>query len=309
MNPYEFLGIRQNPDGSYTRLPAPLPSVDATSPSDVALWKDLPLNPSSATSLRLFRPLDPSAKKLPVILFFHGGGFVICNASTQIFHDYCSQIAVLTPAFVISVDYRNAPEHRLPAAFDDAIDALTWLKSQAQETNGCDEWIKKYADLSNCFLMGLSAGSSIVYHAGLRSVDLDLTPIKIQGLIINQPYFGGVERTESELRLINDEVLPLDKNLVMWSLALPLDANRDHEYCNPMVGSGDERIGRLPRCLFRGYSGDPLIDRQSELAKLMESRGVHVVAKFYEGGCHGADISIPEHANKLYVDVRDFIYK
>lgn len=306
MNPYEFLCITQNPDGSFTRLPNRWASVEANSSSEVALSKDLPLNPSLGTSLRLFRPLDPLTKKLPVILFFHGGGYVICSPATKGYHDYCCQLAAVVPALVVSIDYRLAPEHRLPAAFDDCIDALNWLKSQGLATNHCDEWIREFADLSNCFLMGHSSGSSIVYHVGLRAVDLDLSPVKIQGLFINQPYFGGVQRTESELRLINDAVLPLHVNDLMWSLGLPLDADRDHEYCNLMAGAGDERIGRLPKCLVRGYTGDPLVDRQRELAKLLESRGVHVVAKFYDG-CHGADLSIPEHLQICYDDACDFV--
>ncbi|XP_058106006.1 probable carboxylesterase 8 [Magnolia sinica] len=284
------------------------PQAEAQQPYYV-LSKDISLNPSNKTWIRIFRPqiLTPMAP-LPIIIYFHGGGFVIASAASALFHVACEHIASLVPAIVLSVEYRLAPEHPLPAAYDDAIEAVCWVRDQAISDLHRDTWMAPdLADFSRCFLTGSSAGSNIVYHVALRALDLD-PPFKIAGAIVNQPFFGGVQRTESELRMAQDRILPLHSNDLMWRLSLPAGADRDHEFCNPMTpGSYHDRVGSLPPCLVKGYGGDPLVDRQRAFVKMLEDRGVRAVGQFEEEGSHGVEFFDPKKAQDLFTDIRDFI--
>ncbi|XP_058106000.1 probable carboxylesterase 8 [Magnolia sinica] len=310
-DPYVFLDIVLNPDGSLTRptsIPLSPPQPKPQQPYYV-LSKDVPLNPSNNTSIRILRPhFLTSTAPLPIIIYFHGGGFIYCNAASAPYHVACEHMSSLVPAIVLSVEYRLAPEHPLPAAYDDAIDAIRWVRDQSISDLHRDTWMAPdLADFSRCFLMGTSAGSNIVYHVAIRALDLD-PPFKISGVIMNQPFFGGVQRTESELRMAQDQIVPLHVTDLMWRLALPRGADRDHEFCNPITpGSHHDRVGSLPPCLVKGYSGDPLVDRQRTFVWMLEGRGVHVVGRFDEGGLHAVELFDSQKAQDLFTDVRDFI--
>ncbi|KAJ4717207.1 carboxylesterase 1-like [Melia azedarach] len=313
IDPYKFLQIVPNADGTLTRDSSNHPSIVAIpDPGDhtlLVLSKDVLVNQLNNTWVRMFLPrqaLDSSfTTKLPLIVHFHGGGFIILSAAIKQFHDFCSNIAIEIPAMVVSLNYRLAPEHRLPAAYNDAMEVLHWIKT-AQ-----DEWLQKYVDFSCCFLMGESAGGNIAYHTGLRAAaEVDnLLPLKIKGLILNSPYFGGINRTESELRLGNNPVSPLCVNDLMWELSLPIGADRDHEYCNPTVGGGLKLLDQFKllgwKVLVTGGNEDPLIDRHIELTKLIAEKGVKVVSRFDVGG-HGTPITPTELFKAIQSSIKSF---
>nr|DAD37063.1 TPA_asm: hypothetical protein HUJ06_007704 [Nelumbo nucifera] len=244
INPYGFLRIVLHPDGTLTRLDAYATVDDGTTEQNSAvLTKDITLDPTKKTWLRIFRPrqLPPSfsssSEKLPLVVYFHGGGFIVGGANWKMFHDLCVSMAVEFPALVVSVGYRLAPEHRLPTAYEDSVEALHWIKNQASSDGmNSEEWLRDLADFSRCFLVGTSAGGNIAFHVGLRALEVarELEPIKITGLILHDPFFGASERTKSELKLANDPILPLAATDLMWNLSLPKGFDRDHVYCNPM---------------------------------------------------------------------------
>ncbi|XP_028113439.1 carboxylesterase 1-like [Camellia sinensis] len=310
-------GIVSNPDGTYTRL-IQFPSTPATPDRNThspVLSKDLPLNPKNQTWLRIYLPkqaLDkPSTTpnlmlNLPVIVYFHGSGFVFTSAASTINHDFCVKLAADLSAVIVSVDYRLAPEHRLPAAYDDAVETLQWLKTTQER------WLTQFCDFSCCFLMGTSAGANIAYHAGLRATQVidDLRPLKIKGLILHHPFFGGSERVRSELGLIKDPFLTLSGTDFMWELSLPIGSDRDHEYCNPTVGSGSSQLQQIRlagwQVLVTGCNDDPLIDRQMEFANMLKEKGLRTVTHFGEGH-HGIELFVESKAKDLFVILQNFI--
>lgn len=208
---------------------------------------------------------------------------------------------------VISASYRLAPETRLPGAYDDAVEALSWVQSQAANLASADPWLSAHGDFSKFFMMGSSSGGNIAYHAGLRAKSMDLSPICLNGLIINQPYFGGVERTESELAGEDDPVVPLRTNDMLWRLTLPIGSDRDHEYANPVKAGLDAAVG-LVRCMVLGLRGDALFDRQKAFAEALEKKGVEVMKRLDDTGFHAIELFVPPKAEALFTEVRKFIY-
>ncbi|MED6152406.1 hypothetical protein PIB30_091810 [Stylosanthes scabra] len=306
-DPYKILNIIPNPNGTFTRLdkyPESPSSPDPTLPTPV-LSKDLTIDQSKHTWARIYLPRQalnnpPPNPNLPLIVFYHGGGFVFYHANSTYFHDFCVRMANATQSVVVSVDYRLAPEHRLPAAYEDSVQALHWIRASN------DLWLARHADFSRCYLMGESAGGNIAYNAGLRAAaEADhLRPLKIKGMLLIQPFFGGTKRTPSELRLAKDLNLPLAVTDSMWKLSLPVGASRDHEYSNPTVNGGSNVLDKIRELQWRvavfGCDGDQLVDRQKELVTLLKSKRVHVVGQFYGGGRHGIFVGDASMSTKVF---------
>ncbi|KAL3834541.1 hypothetical protein ACJIZ3_009277 [Penstemon smallii] len=314
VDPYGYLGMIRNPDGSITRKPEFLPTAPPSykpDPDFPVLTKDIPINLEKKTWARLYLPdtelSSIPTKKLPLIIYYHGGGFVQFSPSSMLFQNFCFWIAKQIPAVIVSVGYRLAPEHRLPAAYEDGMEALHWIRTIN------DVWMTKYVDLSKCFLMGSSSGGNIVHHVGLRAVACvdDLAPLKIQGLIFHQPFFGGTRRTLSEVRLSNDKLFPPLVADAMWDLTLPVGVNRDHEYCNPMMGIKSEVLMKFKdqgwRLLVTGCEGDHLVDRQIELVRMLKENGLDVIGEFNNGGFHGCQLVDESKAEILCGVLKKFI--
>ncbi|KAI9078216.1 hypothetical protein K1719_039830 [Acacia pycnantha] len=314
LDPHQLLQITINLDGTVTRSihdPRTPATSDPSLPTSV-LTKDLTINQSNNTWVRLFllrKALNnhhPS-NKFPLIVFFRGSGFIVSSAASTVYHDFCSRMANEVGAVVASVEYRLAPEHRLPAAYDDAVEALHWIKTSP------DDWLREFVDYSNCYIMGNSAGGTIAYYAGLRVAEEvnNLKPLKIKGLILRQAFFGGTQRTESEVRLERNPVIPLCVTDLLWKLALPVGANRDHEYSNPTAWDRPQKMEKITkvgwRVMVSGNEGDPLVDREKEVATLMEEKGVKVVTDFEEAGSHGVELVDPAVASRLIGLIKQFI--
>ena len=169
------------------------------------LFKDSIYHKQNNLHLRLYKPASASNRSatahLPVVVFFHGGGFCVGSRTWPHFHNFCLTLASSLHALVVSPDYRLAPEHRLPAAFEDAEAALTWLRDQAVSGEG-DHWFEggPGVDFDRVYVLGDSSGGNIAHHLAFRfgSGSTELSPVRVRGYVLLGPFFGGVERTKSE---------------------------------------------------------------------------------------------------------------
>ncbi|KAF5461415.1 hypothetical protein F2P56_017518 [Juglans regia] len=215
-------------DGSVERfapeiVPASLESTNGYTSKDVIIDSSKPVTG------RLFLPSIASTgsiNKLPVIVYFHGGGFCIGSTTWAGYHHFLGDLSATSQSIVLSVDYRLAPENGLPIAYEDCYSSLDWLVSQV----GSEPWLEQ-ADLSRTFLSGDSAGGNIVHHVAIKSIQNNSCRIiKIKGLLPIHPYFGSEQRTEKE----KDEGAAgeVASNDMFWRLSIPEGLNRDYYGCN-----------------------------------------------------------------------------
>lgn len=166
--------------------------------------KDFLFDQQHNLHLRLYKPkTTPSSKKLPILFHFHGGGFCFGSFTYPHHHNICVRLATELEALVIEPDHRLAPEHRLPAALDDAASALKWLRDKAMH-GGDDEnmgtWLDG-VDFGRVFVLGYSSGGNLAHHLAVRFSGggaAELAPVRVRGYVLLSPFFGGLERTRCE---------------------------------------------------------------------------------------------------------------
>ncbi|KAL0335840.1 UNVERIFIED_CONTAM: putative carboxylesterase 18 [Sesamum radiatum] len=197
------------------RSPAPATKlIDNTTPVSTS---DVPVDPSRNLWFRLFVPTTASNTPLPFILYFHGGGFYAFGPDFINYDSLCSRLAAQLPAVIASVNYRLAPEHRYPSQYEDGYESLQFINSHNYAV------LPANTDLSKCFIAGDSAGGNIAHHVTVRACNnsQQLDKLRIEGLMLLQPFFGGEERTEAELRLKMAPVLNVEYTDTMWRGFLP----------------------------------------------------------------------------------------
>ncbi|TYI73974.1 hypothetical protein E1A91_D07G166800v1 [Gossypium mustelinum] len=313
-DPYQHLSIRPNPDGTITRL-INFPSTEANPdiiPGIPTVSKDVTVNEETKVWARIFRPNklpsnDNTVVRLPIVFYFHGGGFTLFSVSNITTHQPCSTIASETPAIVVAVEHRLAPEHRLPTQYEDAIDTILWVKKQVLDPQG-ERWLRDYGDFTRCYLGGRGSGGNIAFHAAIKAADRDIKPLNINGIFLNQPMFGGKERLPSELKYATDQLIPLPVLDLLWELALPKATDRDHRYCNPMQDAVyKSKVSSLGRCLVISFDMDPMFDRVQAVVQMLVAEKVQVDARFDIVGFHNIDIVDTQRAQAILNIIKEFI--
>ena len=216
---------------------------------------------------RLYRP---SAKTdLGLLVFFHGGGWVIGDLNS---HDgVCRSLANKSGHAVLSVDYRLAPEHKFPAAFDDCVAAVKWAFENAKSLG---------IDNSRMAVGGDSAGGNLAAAVALAEV----VPLKFQMLI----YPAVDMRMESPSINENANAPILTKAVMAWFVAhyLSSDADRANIMASPMFAS-DELLKKMPPAIVITAQYDPLRDEGEAYGKRLVENGVSTTITRYNGAFHG----------------------
>jgi acetyl esterase len=207
----------------------------------------------------------------PCMVFFHGGGWVIGDLDS---HDVvCRKLADEGQFIVISVDYRLAPEHKFPAAVDDAIAATKWIADNARQLG---------VDASRLVVGGDSAGGNLAAVVAISARDGDGPAIAGQLLIYPAVDFAMTHPSQSE----PETSILLTHSVIKWF--------RDH-YLNGAADVGDWRasparartlIG-LPPAYVLTAGGDPLRDEGDEYARRLKEAGVAVTYRTFPGQFHG----------------------
>ncbi|CAL0303518.1 unnamed protein product [Lupinus luteus] len=266
---------------------------------------DVVVDPTRNLWFRVFAPSSSDTDgKLPVVVFFHGGGFSFLSPESKAYDAVCRLFSSSLPAVVVSVNYRLTPEHRYPSQYDDGFDVLKFL-----DENGTV--LSKIADVSKCFLAGDSAGGNIAHHVAVRVCQQKLQVVNVIGLISIQPFFGGEERTESEMRMKEAPIVTAEIADWHWKVFLPEGSNRDHEVVNVSGPNGVHITGLdYPSTLVFTGGFDPLQDWQKRYYEWLRKCGKEACLIEYPTMIHGFYIfpEFPE-ATQLISQVKDFIIR
>jgi acetyl esterase len=240
---------------------------------DVAAVRDLAIpGPGGPIGARLYRPLaSRTDAALPVFVFFHGGGWVFGNLDS---HDaLCRSLSNAAGCAVLAVDYRLAPEHRFPAAVDDALAAIRYTASEARALR---------IDAARIAAGGDSAGGNLAAVAAIAFRDQGGPRLALQVLLYPVTDFGL--GSPSYATLGEGYMLTLDRMRFFRSRYLRGDADVADWRASPLRAAD---LSRLPPALMVTASHDPLVDEGKAYADRLAAAGVAVTYRCYPGMIHG----------------------
>ncbi|KAH6807275.1 alpha/beta-Hydrolases superfamily protein [Perilla frutescens var. frutescens] len=350
-----------NPYGIVSRPDEAVAAANPSFSDDGVATKDLHIDPLTALSLRIFLPdsavVSPKSipnlrvrvpssrvlkkapdgavvyggylpensgrncRKLPVILHFHGGGWISGGSDTVANDVFCRRLARSCDAVVVAVGYRLAPESRFPAAFEDGVKVLNWLAKQAnlaecgrslgnrrgggggggggdgrrmQIVDGfgasmVEPWLAAHADLSRCVILGVSCGANIGNYVAQYSVKAGklLDPVRVVAQVLMYPFFIGSIPTPSEIKLSNSYLYDKAMSLLAWKLFLPeADFNLDHPAANPLNPARELPLKYMPPTLTIIAEHDWMRDRAISYAEELRKVKIDAPVLDYKDAIH-----------------------
>jgi acetyl esterase len=228
--------------------------------------------PHGSIPARIYTPkkLRQTNGLAPCLVFFHGGGWVIGDLET---HDVvCRKLAAEGELIVISVDYRLAPEHKFPAAVDDAIASTKWIAANAGKLG---------IDASRLMVGGDSAGGNLAAVVSLAARDGNGPKIAGQVLIYPATDFSRKHPSHRE----PETSILLTHSVIGWFMNHYMgDADINDWRASPARA---KTLAGLPPAYVLTAGADPLRDEGDEYAKRLKEAGVSVTYRHFKGQFHG----------------------
>ena len=242
-------------------------------PAEIGAVRDINAEgPGGPIPLRVYRPAGvPPGTALPVLVYYHGGGWVIGDLDT---HDVqCRQITAEAGITVVAVDYRLAPEHKFPAAADDAWAATRWVVAHAGELG---------VDAGRLAVAGDSAGGNLAAVVALMARDARGPAIALQVLIYPVTDVGAESQSYGDFA----EGYMLTRDGMRWftNHYLKSPAEAKDWRVSPLRAAS---LAKLPPALVITAGFDPLRDEGVAYARRLTEAGVQVDYVNYGGMIHG----------------------
>jgi acetyl esterase len=261
-----------SPEQARELFEATVPKLDAA-PQDVFRWEQQNIpGPNGEIPVRTYVPREPGEEEwLPILVFFHGGGFVIGGLDS--YDSLCRNIANRADCIVVSVDYRLAPEHKFPAAPEDCYAALCWVAENAFDLDG---------DPDRIALAGDSAGGNLTAVTALRARD-EGGP----ALVLHMPLYpviGPEPETGSHHEFAEGYLLTRRNLLWFYDHYFRSDADKQDVRFSPLVAKD---LSGMPPALVVVAGFDPLRDEGMAYAEALRAAGNQVTLTNYEGMIHG----------------------
>jgi acetyl esterase len=225
--------------------------------------------PAGPIPVRLYRP--SADRTLPVLVYYHGGGWVIGDLDS---HDVlCRQLALAADCAVVAVDYRMGPEHRFPAAVDDCVAATRWVRDSAAALG---------VEASRLAVGGDSAGGNLAAVVALIARDAGDLPIAFQLLI----YPATDQRRIAPSHTTNAQGYLLTADAMRWYHDHYIDdPKHDLDWrASPLLAPD---LSRLPPALVLVAGYDPLRDEGIAYAQKLTEAGSRATLVSFERQIHG----------------------
>jgi len=241
-----------------------------TPPGELARYEQRTVpGPGGDIPVRIYSQATEAA--LPVVVFFHGGGWTIGDVAS--YDTLCRKLAVATGLTVISVDYRLAPEHVFPAAAEDCFAATKWIAEHGGELG---------VDGSRLAVAGDSAGGNLAAVTSILARDRGGPTISFQLMIY--PVIDGTMSFPSYKENAEGYLLTADDMAWFYEQYVPPDVDRKNAMLSPLYAPD---LSGLPPALVITAEYDPLRDEGEAYADALQQAGVEARASRYDGMVHG----------------------